>query len=174
MNRLELIRKKIFKKSDPESMAVFGRLLAFWRFKGETIVFTNGCFDILHRGHIDYLSKASQEGTVVILGLNTDASVRRLKGDSRPINDENARAEIIASLGFIDAVVLFEEETPYDLIKLIQPDVLIKGSDYAVRDIVGYDVVEAKNGKIITIDFLEGYSTSLIEKKIQNNTSGKS
>jgi D-glycero-beta-D-manno-heptose 1-phosphate adenylyltransferase len=169
MNRLELIRKKIFNKSDVESMAAFSQLLAFWRFKGETIVFTNGCFDILHRGHIDYLSKASDAGTILILGLNTDSSVCRLKGSSRPINDENARAEIIAALGFIDAVVLFEEETPYDLIKLVQPDILVKGSDYAVKDIVGHDVVEAKNGKVITIDFLEGYSTSLIEKKIQNN-----
>jgi len=169
MNRLELIQKKIFNKSDAESMVRFGRLLSFWKFKGEKIVFTNGCFDILHRGHIDYLAKASEAGTVIILGLNSDASVRRLKGPSRPINDEHARAEIIAALGFIDVVVLFEEETPYDLIKLVQPDILIKGSDYVVKDIVGHDIVEAKNGKVLTIDFLEGYSTSLIEKKIKNN-----
>ena len=153
MNRIELIRKKVFSKPDIESMARFAKLLAFWQFKEEKIVFTNGCFDILHRGHIDYLAKASEAGTVTVLGLNTDSSVRKLKGPSRPINDENARAEIIAALGFIDAVVLFEEETPYDLIKLIQPDILIKGSDYAVKDIVGHDIVEAKNGKVLTIDF---------------------
>lgn len=142
--------------------------LAYWRFKKYRIVFTNGCFDILHLGHIDYLSKARSTGDVLIIGLNTDDSVRRLKGSSRPINDENARARILASFNFVDAVVLFNEDTPYDLIKAIQPDILVKGSDYKPEDIVGYDILKAKDGEVITIDFLEGYSTSGIADKIKN------
>lgn len=142
--------------------------LAYWRFKKYRIVFTNGCFDILHLGHIDYLSKARSTGDMLIIGLNTDDSVRRLKGSSRPINDENARARILASFNFVDAVVLFNEDTPYDLIKAIQPDILVKGSDYKPEDIVGYDILKAKDGEVITIDFLEGYSTSGIADKIKN------
>ena len=131
------------------------------------IVFTNGCFDLLHRGHVDYLAKAADLGDVLILGLNTDASVSKLKGPQRPIQDEQSRLHIIASLGFVDAVVLFDEETPLDLIDLVQPDVLVKGSDYKPEAIVGFDIVKLKGGKIQTIDFIPGYSTSLIEKKIK-------
>ncbi|MEZ5084026.1 MAG: D-glycero-beta-D-manno-heptose 1-phosphate adenylyltransferase [Bacteroidales bacterium] len=142
-------------------------MLTYWEFKGFKIVFTNGCFDIIHLGHIDYLSKAREKGSILIIGLNTDASVKRLKGSSRPLNDENARARILASLNFVDAVVLFDEDTPYELIKKVQPDILVKGSDYKPEDIVGYDIVMAKGGEIITIDFLEGYSTSGIIEKIK-------
>ena len=106
-------------------------------------------------------------GDVLILGLNTDASVSKLKGPQRPIQDEQSRLHIIASLGFVDAVVLFDEETPLDLIDLVQPDVLVKGSDYKPEAIVGFDIVKLKGGKIQTIDFIPGYSTSLIEKKIK-------
>jgi rfaE bifunctional protein nucleotidyltransferase chain/domain len=130
-------------------------------------VFTNGCFDILHKGHVDYLAKAADLGEILIIGLNTDASVSKLKGPHRPIQDESSRLQIIASLGFVDAVILFEEPTPYKLIQLVQPDVLVKGSDYLPEEIVGYDIVKAKGGIIKTIDFLPGYSTSLIEKKIK-------
>ena len=162
MNNLERISAKIADREQLKSM------LAVWRFQGKKIVFTNGCFDILHLGHIDYLSKAKDEGNILIIGLNTDNSVSRIKGESRPITDENSRAKILASLQFVDAVILFDEETPYELIKFVQPDVLVKGSDYKPEEIVGYDIVKAKNGKVVTIDFLEGYSTTAIEKKIKN------
>lgn len=162
MKRLEIIRKKIFNYSDVE----FSRLLAIWRFQGKKIVFTNGCFDILHLGHIDYLAAASELGDLLIIGLNTDLSVSRIKGNNRPLQDEVSRAFVLASLGFVDAVVFFGEDTPYNLIKTTQPDILVKGADYKPEDIVGYDVVKNKGGEIVTIEFLNGYSTTAIEKKI--------
>ena len=130
------------------------------------VVFTNGCFDLVHQGHIDYLSKARDLGDVLVVGLNTDASVRRLKGPRRPINDEYSRALLLASMLFVDYVVLFGEDTPYELIKTLQPDILVKGSDYKPEDIVGYDIVMAKGGKVETLDFLPGFSTTAIEQKI--------
>ena len=142
-------------------------VLKLW--KNEKVVFTNGCFDIIHRGHVDYLSKAADLGTKLIIGVNNDASTNRLKGPNRPIQDEYTRQFILAAFEFVDAVILFDEPTPYELIKFIQPDVLVKGSDYKPEDIVGYDIVKAKNGEIITIDFIPGFSTSLIEKKIKNS-----
>jgi rfaE bifunctional protein nucleotidyltransferase chain/domain len=162
MKRLEIIRKKIFSYSDND----FSRLLAIWKFQGKKIVFTNGCFDILHLGHIDYLAAASELGDLLIIGLNTDQSVSKIKGNNRPIQDEVSRAFVLASLGFVDAVVYFGEDTPYNLIKTIQPDILVKGADYKPEDIVGYDIVKNKGGEIVTIEFLEGYSTTSIEKKI--------
>jgi len=142
--------------------------LFLWRFQQKKIVFTNGCFDLLHLGHIDYLSKAKDCGDVLLVGVNTDHSVKMLgKGDNRPITDEKARATIIAALHFVDAVVLFDEETPYELIKTVQPDVLVKGSDYLPEDIVGYDIVKKKGGEVVTIDFLPGYSTTGTVKKIK-------
>jgi rfaE bifunctional protein nucleotidyltransferase chain/domain len=162
MKRLEITRKKIFNYSDPE----FSRLLAIWKFQGKKIVFTNGCFDILHLGHIDYLSAASELGDLLVIGLNTDESVSKIKGNNRPLQDEISRAFVLASLGFVDAVVFFGEDTPYDLITTIQPDVLVKGADYKPEDIVGYDIVKNKGGEIVTIEFLEGYSTTAIENKI--------
>ncbi|MCK4406386.1 MAG: D-glycero-beta-D-manno-heptose 1-phosphate adenylyltransferase [Bacteroidales bacterium] len=159
MSKLEIIKSKIFSKESLKYQ------LAIWRFLSKKIVFTNGCFDILHLGHIDYLSKAAEFGDVLIVGLNSDDSVRTIKGINRPINNENSRAMILASLGFVSAVILFNEDTPYNLIKFVQPDILIKGSDYKPEDIVGYDIVKAKGGEIKTIDFLPGYSTtSIIDK----------
>ncbi len=143
-------------------------LLADWRAKGYKIVFTNGCFDLLHRGHVDYLTKARDLGDKLFLGLNTDASVSKLKGKHRPIQDEQSRLHIMASLQCVDAVILFDEETPYELIKAVQPDILVKGADYKPENIVGYDIVTAKGGEVITLDFLEGYSTSAIEKRIKD------
>ncbi len=140
-----------------------------WRILSKKIVFTNGCFDILHLGHIDYLSKAAKEGDVLVIGVNTDKSTSNLKGPHRPINNEEQRSMILASLRFTDAVILFDEPTPYELIKLVQPDVLVKGADYKAEEIVGYDVVTAKGGKVKTIEFLPGYSTSKIEEKIRNS-----
>ena len=142
-------------------------LLTLWRNNGYRIVFTNGCFDLLHRGHVDYLTKARDLGDVLFLGLNTDASVSRLKGPHRPIQDEKSRMDIMATLQCVDAVMLFDEETPYELIKKVQPDVLVKGADYKPENIVGYDIVTAKGGEVKTIDFLEGYSTTAIEKRIK-------
>ena len=139
-----------------------------WHAASEKIVFSNGCFDLIHRGHIDYLAKAADMGTKLVLGLNTDASVSKLKGPHRPIQDEQSRQFILSALAFVDAVTLFDDETPYELIKLVQPDVLVKGSDYKPENIVGYDVVMAKDGEVKTIDYIEGYSTSGIETKIKN------
>lgn len=137
--------------------------------EGKKIVFTNGCFDILHLGHIDYLSKAADLGNILIIGLNSDVSVKKIKGNNRPIMDEKSRAAILASISFVDAVVIFDEETPYNLINLVKPDVLVKGDDYKPEDIVGYDILKTYGGKVITLDFLPGYSTTAIEKKIKNN-----
>jgi len=160
MNYQEINQRKILNKETLKSK------LAYWKFKDYQLVFTNGCFDIVHLGHIDYLSKARDLGDVLILGLNTDSSVRRIKGATRPVNDENARARILASFNFIDALILFDEDTPYDLINFVQPDVLVKGSDYQAHEIVGSDIVLKKGGRIETIDFLEGYSTSSIIKRL--------
>lgn len=143
--------------------------LAQWKKEGKQVVFTNGCFDLLHRGHVDYLAKAAELGDALVIGVNTDASVSKLKGPHRPIQDEQSRMQILASLGFVDAVILFDEDTPYKLIKTVQPDVLVKGSDYKPEDIVGYDIVTAKGGSVKTIDFIPGFSTSLIEKKIKSS-----
>lgn len=141
--------------------------VATWQAQGKKIVFSNGCFDLVHKGHIDYLNRAADLGDILVMGLNTDASVSKLKGPHRPIQDEQSRLLIMAALQCVSAVVLFNEETPYDLIKLVQPDVLVKGSDYQPENIVGYDIVTAKGGMVKTIDFLPGYSTSAIEKRIK-------
>ncbi len=167
MQKLDIIKAKILCGEELE------RKLAYWRFKNYKIVFSNGCFDILHAGHVDYLSKAADEGDVLIIGLNTDASTKRLKGPTRPINDQDARAMIMASLSFVTAVVLFDEDTPYNLIKQVQPDILVKGSDYKPEDIVGYDILKAKGGTVKTLDLLPGYSTTSIEQKIFENLKGK-
>ena len=154
MKHLEKIYDKILNKESLEEK------LNLWRKEGKTIVFSNGCFDILHRGHVEYLSKAADLGDILIIGLNTDASVKRIKGPSRPVNDEKARAVVLAALEFVDAIMFFEEDTPYNLIKNVQPDVLVKGKDYKAEDIVGYDIVTNKGGKVETIELLEGFSTT--------------
>ncbi len=135
---------------------------------GKKVVFTNGCFDILHKGHVDYLAKAADKGDVLIVGVNTDDSVKRLgKSPSRPIQDQEARAYLIAALESVSYVILFNEDTPKELIDAVIPDVLVKGSDYQPEAIVGYDTVTKNGGKVETIDFIEGYSTTAIEKKIK-------
>lgn len=146
------------------------------KFKGHKIVFTNGCFDILHRGHVDYLAKASDLGGDLFVGINSDASVKRLgKADSRPLQDEQTRAMIIASLHFVSGVIIFDEDTPLQLIDFIKPDVLVKGADYDANEtnanskkyIVGSDIVKKRGGEVITIPLVEGYSTTSIEQKIK-------
>lgn len=138
-----------------------------WRNHQQKVVFTNGCFDLLHKGHVDYLAKAADQGDKLIIAVNTDASVSKLKGPHRPIQDEQSRLQILASLQCVDAVILFDEETPYALIETLKPNVLVKGSDYKPEDIVGYDIVVGNGGEVKTIDFIPGYSTSAIEKKIK-------
>ena len=143
--------------------------LNFWRNRSEKIVFTNGCFDIFHLGHLDYLSKASDLGDVFVVGINADTSVTTIKGEHRPIIDEKSRMTLIAALEFVDAVILFQDATPLELIRLVRPDVLVKGSDYLPENIIGFTDVKQNGGEIKTIDLLPGYSTSAIENKILKN-----
>lgn len=138
-----------------------------WKLEKATVVFTNGCFDILHRGHVEYLYEASRLADYLVIGLNSQASVRRLKGPHRPIQDEQTRSAVIAALGFVDAVSVFSEDTPEELIRAISPDILVKGGDWAVSRIAGADWVIAHGGRVTTIPYLEGYSTTAIEEKIK-------
>ncbi len=133
--------------------------------KQHSLVFTNGCFDLLHRGHIYYLSRAREMGDLLVVGLNNDASVSKLKGPGRPVNEQQARAEVLGGLAFVDNIILFAEETPLKLISTLKPDVLIKGGDYRKEDIVGYKEVLSWGGRVETIPILEGYSTTSILDK---------
>ena len=162
MKHLHNIQQKIM------GMPALSAQLRLWRNKGERIVFTNGCFDLVHRGHVEYLSAAADLGDRLIVGINSDASVARLKGPNRPIMDEASRQLLIAALECVDAVILFGEETPYRLIQEIQPDVLAKGGDYTEETMVGADIVRAKGGEIHCIPLTPGCSTSRIEQKIKN------
>ena len=172
MNRLEYIQSKLVDKVKA------AQLIQMWQLKGDKVVFTNGCFDILHQGHVSYLASAASEGNRLVLGLNTDDSVKRLgKGDDRPINDEHARAMVLASLGFVDAIVLFDEDTPIDLIQSLEPNILAKGADYdpeetdtnSSRYIVGSDWVKQNGGDVIAIPLIEGFSTTNTLAKIKGN-----
>jgi len=136
------------------------------RLKSKTIAFTNGVFDILHEGHIAVLSKAASFADILIVGINSDASVKKIKGEDRPVNNENSRALILASLIMVDDIVIFEEETPVEIIKLIQPDVLVKGGDYTLDTIVGAKEVIAHGGTVEIVPLLEGFSTTNIIEKI--------
>jgi rfaE bifunctional protein nucleotidyltransferase chain/domain len=156
MTTLKLAYSKIISPDNIED------LLADYKQKQEKIVFTNGCFDVLHYGHIDYLSKAADFGSKLIIGLNSDNSVKRLKGDSRPINNENARALLLASLFFVDAIIVFDEDTPEKLIKKVCPNVLVKGGDYKLENIVGAQYVIANKGNVEIIPFVEGFSSTNI------------
>lgn len=136
--------------------------------KSKKIIFTNGCFDIIHAGHVKYLTEAKKLGGILIVGINSDNSVKKLKGDKRPIISQNDRAYIISNLKPVDYVVLFHEETPFNLIKKIKPDFLVKGSDYNKNNIVGNDIVESSGGKVVLIDYVSGKSTSNLIEKIKN------
>jgi D-glycero-beta-D-manno-heptose 1-phosphate adenylyltransferase len=142
------------------------KLRTQWKQLGKKVVFTNGCFDIIHRGHVEYLTKAKALGDVLIVGMNTDASVRRLKGPQRPVVEQDDRAFVLAALRVVDYVCLFDEDTPYELIKAVVPDILVKGSDWSVDKIVGKDIVEATGGIVQTIDFIPNRSTTTIIQKI--------
>jgi rfaE bifunctional protein nucleotidyltransferase chain/domain len=162
MHKLQWIQNKIL--ADKVSI---DRHSHMWRSLGKKIVFTNGCFDILHHGHLDYLAKAADLGNILIVGLNTDSSVKRLKGSERPVNYEQDRAFQLASLLFVDAVCLFDEDTPEELIKLINPHILVKGGDYTVDTIVGAPFILNNGGTVEVIPFVEGYSTSGLISRIK-------
>lgn len=139
-----------------------------WQSEGKKVVFTNGCFDLLHYGHIHYLAEAKDLGNKLIVAMNSAASVKRLKGEHRPINDEITRQYLLASLEFIDAVTSFEEDTPLDLIKTLLPDILVKGGDWQPHQIVGSDIVLSHGGQVLSLPYIEGYSTTNLESKIRS------
>jgi rfaE bifunctional protein nucleotidyltransferase chain/domain len=162
MSFTDQIAEKILSQPDA------AKRVEHWRSDANaSVVFTNGCFDILHRGHLEYLAKAADLGTHLIIGLNSDASVKRLKGRERPLNKEQDRAYALASLLFTHLIVVFEEDTPANLIELLKPSILVKGGDYRVESIVGYSETIARGGRVETIPFFEGYSTTLLIDKIK-------
>jgi len=146
------------------------QVVAAWKNEGQKVVFTNGCFDILHVGHIASLTDAAKEGDKLIVALNTDASVKKLKGESRPVNNEEARAVVMAALTMVDAVVLFGDETPLEVIKTLQPDVLVKGGDYKVEDIAGAKEVIGWGGRVVINPIVEGFSTTSIIQKMKKGS----
>lgn len=152
MSALQSIKSKIITVSQWEKI----------RGEYSSVVFTNGCFDVLHRGHVTYLAQARDLGDCLVVGLNSDSSVKRLKGENRPINSENDRALVLAALSFVDHIILFEEDTPKNLIEQVQPDILVKGGDYQIENIVGADFVLKNGGKVLTIPFVDGYSSTKI------------
>ena len=162
MSHLEKINDKII------SLEALKLRVENWKSSSEKVVFTNGCFDILHRGHIDVLAKTADLGDKLIIGLNSDSSIRKLKEDNRPIVDEKSRALLLAAFSFVDAIVLFSEQTPFNLITDIKPDILAKGGDYKITEIVGHEVVQQNGGEVITIPLTEGFSSTNIIDKIQN------
>lgn len=161
MKQIEAIEKKIYQL--PELL----KLISTWKVIGKTFAFSNGCFDILHEGHIYSLSQAAKEADYLIVGVNSDASTKRLKGKDRPINKEHSRALLLASLLIVDAVIIFEEDTPYELITSILPDVIVKGGDYTLEQIVGAKEVITNGGKVVINPILQGFSTTGIVEKIK-------
>lgn len=145
---------------------ISGEELAAWRAGRSGVVFTNGCFDIVHPGHVDYLARARALGSCLVVGLNSDASVARLKGPTRPVNDQDSRALVLAAMECVDRVVIFTEDTPYELIGKVRPDVLVKGGDWSVDTIVGRDLVEARGGRVLSLPLLPGHSTTAIIDRI--------
>ena len=147
------------------------RLANIWRVKGDRIVFTNGVFDLMHRGHVTYLEEAAALGDRLVIGLNSDASVKRLgKGTDRPLNDQDSRATVLSALRCVDAVVIFDEDTPLDLITSVRPDVLVKGGDWSPERIVGADLVKAAGGSVHSLPLVEGFSTTALLEKIRAST----
>ncbi len=168
MDRIDFITSKIVTIEEAK------RKVSMWRLKNDVVCFTNGCFDILHLGHITYLAKSASLGSRLIVALNNDNSVRLLnKAPNRPINNEHARAMVIAAIGCVDLVIVFNEKTPFEMIKVLMPDILIKGADYDAKEldknhtkyIIGSDLVKANGGRVETISFVEGYSTTSILSK---------
>jgi len=163
MSNLENIKSKIYFLSDLE------KLSDKWKEEGEKIVFTNGCFDLVHRGHLEVLANSADLGDKLIIGLNSDSSIKDLKGGNRPIIDEISRSILLASLQFVDAIVFFSEETPQKLIETLVPDILAKGGDYKVKEIVGHEVVLENGGEVILVPFIDGFSSTNIVEKIKQS-----
>jgi rfaE bifunctional protein nucleotidyltransferase chain/domain len=163
MKKLEILQSKIIERTE------LAHRVARWKFQDKKIVFTNGVFDLLHKGHVTYLAAAADLGDILIVGLNSDTSTKTLnKGAGRPIQDQESRALILASLHVIDVVSVFDEETPAELIKLVKPHVLVKGGDWKPEQIAGYDTVKSYGGEVLSINFIPGFSTTSIEQKIKN------
>lgn len=150
----ELVQDKIM------SQEALAHLCEGWRVKGQKIVFTNGCFDILHQGHVELLLEAAELGNKLVLGINTDNSVKKLKGEDRPVNNELSRALLLAAQLYVDAVVLFAEDTPLELIQAIRPDVIVKGGDYTPETVVGNDFVKSYGGEVVIVNLVPGFSTT--------------
>ena len=163
MSHLNKINSKIFTLEELKVQ------VDSWKKSGEKIVFTNGCFDLVHRGHIEVLARTADLGTKFIIGLNSDSSIKELKGESRPIVDENSRAILLAALSFVDAIILFSEDTPINLISTLVPDVLAKGGDYEIETIVGHKVVQENGGEVKLVPFVDGFSSTNIIEKIKNS-----
>tara|TARA_E500000331_G_scaffold192860_1_gene185327 strand:+ start:566 stop:1060 length:495 start_codon:yes stop_codon:yes gene_type:complete len=160
---LKKINNKIF------DLQLLMKNIKKWRGENKKIVFTNGCFDLIHLGHIEILARSSDFGDKLIIGVNSDLSIKKLKGENRPIIEESSRIKQLSALEFVDAVVLFDEDTPLKLIETIKPDVITKGGDYTAKNIVGNEVVSQKNGEVIIIPLTQGYSTTSILNKIKND-----
>ena len=163
MSHLNKINTKIFSLDDLKNQ------VNAWKQAGEEVVFTNGCFDIIHRGHIEVLAQTADLGDRLIIGLNSDTSIQKLKGKNRPIIEEQSRAILLASLEFVDAVVIFSEDTPLKLISALLPDVLAKGGDYEIETIVGHEIVQQNGGKVKLVAFVDGFSSTTIIDKIKKS-----
>ena len=163
MSHLNKINSKIFSLDDLKNQ------VNAWKQAGEEVVFTNGCFDIIHRGHIEVLAQTADLGDRLIIGLNSDSSIQKLKGEDRPIIEEQSRAILLASLEFVDAVVIFSEDTPLKLISALLPDVLAKGGDYEIETIVGHEIVQQNGGKVKLVPFVDGFSSTTIIDKIKKS-----
>ena len=160
---LKKINNKIF------DLQILMKKIEKWRSENKKIVFTNGCFDLIHLGHIEILARSSDFGDKLIIGVNSDLSIKKLKGENRPIIEESSRIRQLSALEFVDAVVLFDAETPIKLIEDIKPDVITKGGDYIAKNVVGNEVVSQKNGEVVIIPLTQGYSTTSILNKIKND-----
>ena len=160
--KLNKLKAKIF------NIKNLSQIINEWRLNGDKIVFTNGCFDLIHLGHLEILARSADLGDKLIVGINSDMSIKKIKGNSRPIIEEDSRAKQLAAIEFIDAVILFNEDTPYDLINILKPDVLTKGGDYKKNDIVGNQLINKEQGEVVIIPLTQGYSTTSILEKIKN------
>ena len=163
MSQFDTLKNKIF------SLENLKIQVEKWKATGEKVVFTNGCFDIIHQGHIEVLARTADLGTKLIVGLNSDSSIQKLKGKNRPIIQQQSRSILLASFSFVDAVVLFSEDTPIDLISTLLPDVLAKGGDYKIETIVGHEIVQKNGGEIILVPFVDGFSSTTIIEKIKKS-----
>ena len=163
MSHLNKLNNKIYSLEELENK------VNAWKQVGEEVVFTNGCFDIIHQGHIEVLARTADLGTKLIIGLNSDSSIQKLKGENRPIIQQQSRAILLASFSFVDAVVLFSEDTPINLISALLPDVLAKGGDYEIETIVGHEIVQKNGGKVILVPFVDGFSSTTIIEKIRKS-----